>query len=67
MLLRAVTSFRLASPKKKPGERRFIAEGEIVDSDDPAVKGREHLFAPLTVEKATANPGELRTVRIPKE
>ncbi|MGE4428907.1 MAG: hypothetical protein AB7G37_20830, partial [Solirubrobacteraceae bacterium] len=50
---------------------RIVALGEIVDSKDPVVKGREALFTavrpsrPVTsqrIEQATAAPGELREV-----
>lgn len=41
---------------------RAIKAGQIVRSDDPCVKGRKGLFddAEVVVERATANPGELR-------
>lgn len=42
--------------------RITVYEGDIVDSKDTIVKGREHLFAPVGVEQATAAPGELRNV-----
>ncbi len=47
--------------------QRFVAKDEIVSSDDPVVKGREHLFKPIEVEQATAAPGEKRNVAIPKK
>ena len=46
--------------------QRFVAQHEIVSSDDPVVKGREHLFKVIEVEQATAAPGEKRSVAIPK-
>lgn len=42
-----------------PGNRS-IAAGGIYMSDDPVVKGREHLFEAVEPERATAAPGELR-------
>ena len=47
--------------------QRFVAQDEIVASDDPVVKGREHLFKAVEVEQATAAPGEKRSVAIPKK
>lgn len=49
---------------------RVIQAGAAIDSDDPAVAGREHLFRTVEehlgiVEAATANPGERRTTRRP--
>ncbi len=45
-----------------PG-RRMIDVGAEIDGDDPALKGREHLFTRLEyVEQATAAPGEKRHV-----
>lgn len=52
----------------------FVADGQVftmgqlVDSDEPLVAGREHLFEPVetfvsrrsAVETATAAPGEVR-------
>lgn len=60
--LRATTSFAL------PG-RRHVNEGDLVDSSDPIVSGREHLFVSADratsapVEQATAAPGERRNVQ----
>lgn len=50
--------------------RRFVRPGDILDSTDPIVAGREHLFSPIgdagqPVEQATARPGEGRNVRPP--
>ncbi len=45
--------------------QRFVAQDEIISSDDPVVKGREHLFKTVEVEQATAAPGETRNVTIP--
>jgi len=50
---RARTSFLAAG-------RRMVKAGEVLDSDDPVLHGRERLFAP--VEQATAAPGELRSL-----
>lgn len=56
-LLRVKTAFALAHAVYPVGAR--------VDSCDPAVKGREHLFEPApespVVEAATAVPGEKRS------
>lgn len=58
--LRALTSFAV------PGQR-VIREGDLVDSSDPVVKGREALFVSsdiaTSVEQATSAPGEKRTLR----
>lgn len=44
---------------------RTVIAGEVFDSSDPVVKGREQLFSINTdapvVEQATAAPGEVRT------
>lgn len=41
---------------------RHIKAGQLVDAEDPIVKGRRKLFVTpaVWVEQATANPGELR-------
>lgn len=54
--LRATTSFIA------PG-RVKVKRGQIVDSADPIVKGREHLFETpeATIERASAAPGEKRS------
>ena len=39
-----------------------VHAGDVHWSDDPLVKGREHMFESLIPERATANPGELRQV-----
>lgn len=53
------------------GVPRTVTAGQIVDSKDRVVKGREHLFEPIEdyasrqagrVEAATAAPGEKRSV-----
>ncbi|MFW5415116.1 Lsr2 family protein [Nocardiopsis sp. CNT-189] len=58
------------------GRRRVrIRRGDtVVNADDPIVAGREHMFEPLRVpylgaaapaiERATADPGERRTVEV---
>lgn len=46
--------------------RRHVRPGDLVDSGDPIVEGREHLFVPVeptNVERATAAPGERRAVK----
>lgn len=54
-VLRAKTTFAA------PG-RVFINRGDLVDSSNPVVKGREHLFEDVEthVERASAAPGEKR-------
>lgn len=53
--------------------RHVIRPGDLLDSTDPLVKGREHLFedpdeAVRPIERATARPGEKRaTRRAPKK
>lgn len=49
---------------------RVFTLGQLVDSAEPVVKGREHLFEPVDVyvsrrssETATAAPDEARTVK----
>ena len=41
---------------------RVLRAGDLVDENDPAVKGREGMFEPVetTVERATSAPGERR-------
>lgn len=55
MILRANTTFHVG--------QRTVRDGDIVDSTDPIVAGREHLFdSPADViETATASPGERRS------
>lgn len=59
-ILRATTTFQV-------GGRRRINAGQLFSSDDPIVSGREALFEPVedgvTVEQATAAPGEKRSTR----
>lgn len=55
------------------GVPRVVGSGDLLDSSDPVVAGRESLFEPLEsfmdrrpgVEQATAAPGEVRTVKRP--
>ncbi len=61
-MLRASTTFFAGD--------RLVQAGEIVSDQDPIVKGREALFAPVQVtfptapvEQATAEPGARRSVR----
>lgn len=64
-VLRCTTPFATAGPVP-----RVVSGGELVDSADPVVKGREENFEPVEafmarragVEQATAAPGEKRTV-----
>lgn len=59
-LLRARTHFAVG--------HRHVRPNDLVDSTDPIVSGREHLFGPVeatNVEAATAAPGERRTVTRP--
>lgn len=53
-----------------PADNRIITAGQVLSSDDPAYKGREHLFEPVAsaatrsaaaAETASAAPGERRT------
>jgi hypothetical protein len=54
---------------------RNFAPGDLIASDDPGFKGREHLFQPVEVaaygrtETATSAPGETRsrTKRLPRK
>ena len=50
------------------GVQRVMRTGDLVDSGDPAVKGRESMFEPVetTVERATSAPGERRNLSTPK-
>ena len=56
-MLQARTSFNVGL--------RIVSQGDIVAPDDPVVAGREHLFAPVGIETATARPGELRNTPPP--
>ncbi|MEU0393815.1 hypothetical protein ABZ208_13730 [Streptomyces sp. NPDC006208] len=56
------------------GAPRVITAGQLVDSDDPVIKGREASFEDVEtymsdraarVEQATAEPGEKRSVSPP--
>lgn len=57
------------------GAKRVVPAGELVEDTDPVFKGREHLFEPVgdyvsrhgeaRVERATAEPGEKRSVGRP--
>ena len=46
------------------GVQRVMRTGDLVDASDPLIKGKEHLFEPVetTVERATAAPGERRSL-----
>jgi hypothetical protein len=45
--------------------RRLVQAGETVDRSDPIVAGRASLFV-VEVEQASAVPGELRAVGVPR-
>lgn len=53
------------------GVPRVVGAGELVDSDDPVVDGREEMFEPVDTfmsrhrssETATAAPGEARAIK----
>lgn len=54
------------------GVQRVVTAGQLLDSADPIVKGRDSLFEPVEtyiqrntppVEQATAAPGEKRAVK----
>lgn len=58
------------------GVPRVVSGGQLVDSSDPVVKGREKYFEAVDafmerrrpqVEQATAEPGEVRQVSKPKK
>lgn len=61
--MRAHTGFAIPAPRGQ-SRGRVVKAGEILDADDPVVKGREALFDPLAdvVEQATASPGEKRVL-----
>lgn len=52
----AVTSFRTA-------DRVHVAEGQVVDADDPVVKGRENLFVSVEVAARPAAPTAAKTAK----
>lgn len=60
----AKNAFAVGRRVVKPIDARMLRE-RVVMSNDPIVKGREHLFTDLLdalgTEQATANPGERRT------
>lgn len=62
--VRATQTFVVARSKTDP-VKRIVKRGEVFSSKDPIVKGRETLFEDLDeiIERATANPGEKRTVK----
>jgi hypothetical protein len=56
------------------GAPRVVAGGDLVDDNDPVIKGREHLFEDVAtymadrrtrVEQTTAEPGERRSLSRP--
>ena len=53
------------------GVPRVVAAGQLLDSNDPIIKGRDRFFEPVDVfmerraprvEQATAEPGEKRSL-----
>lgn len=70
MVLRATQAFAADDSRGIP---RVFTPGALVKDDDPIVKGREHLFESVeatvekssSVERATAAPGEKRTLTTP--
>jgi len=69
-LVRVIEVFMVAVPKSDKSGRPAIvvAAGDIYASDDPLVKRYPEKFEPVDgkVERATANPGEVRAVSVPK-
>lgn len=71
-VLRCRESYAFDTPQ---GVSRVIRVGDLLDSDDPDVRGREHLFEAVEVasarlrgttsETATAAPGEARRLSRP--
>lgn len=75
---RVIAPFAIAG---EDGAHRIFSAGDLIDTEDSAYAGNEHLFEeltvamdrkgaaqssanhPSTVERATAEPGELREVR----
>ena len=64
-------SARQAFAVSLDGQHVVIQPGQVVDENDPILKGRQALFEPFVpkirkypgqVEQATAAPGELRNV-----
>lgn len=72
-IVRAVDAFAYTD---KQGIPRVVRPGDLFDSTDPCVSGREHLFESVevsaerrraTVEDATAVPGAKRSVSTPRK
>jgi len=49
-ILRAKEAFMAPGPT-------HVAKGDLFNSDDPIVQGREHLFAPVSAEVRASVPG----------
>lgn len=58
------------------GVPKVMRPGQLVQDDDPVMKGREHLFEDIEeymhrqspqVEEATAEPGARRSLRLPRK
>jgi len=69
-VVRAIEAFAFTD---KRGVPRVVRPGDLFDSADPCLTGRQHLFEPVevsaerrraTVEDASAVPGEQRSVSI---
>ncbi|MGE2733843.1 hypothetical protein [Mycolicibacterium vaccae] len=65
-ILKARESFAYTDPQGLP---QIVRAGDLLSSDDPALKGRDHLFEPVAVkpptvvEDASAEPGRSRPMR----
>jgi len=61
---REVYQARAAFVTAVDGKRRMVRAGELVGEGDPVLEGRGEMFEPVSevVERATAAPGERRSV-----
>ena len=69
-VLRCIAPFAYS---ERNGVQRVLSAGDVVDSTDPAIKGRESMFEPvevtaervtgIAVEQATSAPGEKRSYK----